>query len=97
MFQGGDAVSKTACGGFNSQLSVPFRQAGEEAREAKYQGKRLMAGEKTQRSREQYAARTKQPKNQGRKVAPSMRQQMKTLDRFRPKGTLLGRMPHTEM
>nr|DAH42821.1 MAG TPA: hypothetical protein [Caudoviricetes sp.] len=34
-----------------------------------------MAGEKTQRSREQYAARTKQPKNQGRKVAPSMRHQ----------------------
>lgn len=23
MYQGGDAVSKTVCGGFNSQLSVP--------------------------------------------------------------------------
>ena len=36
--------------------AAPSRQAGEEAREAKYQGKRLMAGEKAQRSREQYAA-----------------------------------------
>jgi hypothetical protein len=32
-----------------------------------------------------------------REVAPPMRRQMKTLDRFRPKGSLWGRKPRTEM